>query len=320
MSIRMSRLLRGTVAVLTTALTTAAISVASSTGAQAAVNTSASYLVVYNNNIENWLPSSCADGYSWDRLITYIKGRPLSPDIFTVQQVSNQTQLNTLTRRLSDDLPGTYAGQIAIASPGSMGYTSTCGKLKNQQTNAVIYRSDRFTYEDATRWRSDAPEDYDAGTGGCQNLEPTRSSQDRVHNIAVRLHDNVRNEDVSVASIHWPTNTWHGPKCADENIKEADEAMDRLGGGLKIVAGDANAEPEDAGWWDDGKADGYRDPIAEKCGSRDCSSAYDTNGSRRIDFLLVKSGNGFSNVATITPSMTGGEYSEHRALTAYVNY
>ncbi|MEK8105905.1 hypothetical protein NKG94_13510 [Micromonospora sp. M12] len=39
--------------------------------------------------------------------------------------------------------------------------------------------------------------------------------------------------------------------------------MDRLGGGLKIVAGDANAEPEDAGWWDDGKADGYRDPIAE---------------------------------------------------------
>ncbi|MGC4788062.1 hypothetical protein ACLQ22_09475 [Micromonospora sp. DT178] len=320
MSIRNSRLTRGAVAVLTTVLTTAAVGLTGATAAHAAVNTSPNHVVVYNNNIENWLPASCADGFIWDRLITYIKGRPLSPDIFTVQQVSNQTQLNALTQRLSDELPGTYAGQIAIANPGSMGYTSTCGKMKNQQTNAVIYRSDRFTYEAATRWRSDAPENYDAGTGGCQNLEPTRSSQDRVHNIAVRLHDNIANQDVSVASIHWPTNTWHGPKCADENIKEADEAMSRLGGDLKIVAGDANTEPDTEGWWNDGKALGYRDPIAEKCGSRNCSAAYDTLNSRRIDFLLVKSGNGFSNVATITPTMTGGEYSDHLALTAYVNY
>ncbi|MFY1594677.1 hypothetical protein [Micromonospora sp. WMMD737] len=320
MSIRNNRLVRGAVAVLTTVLKTAAVGLTGATAAQAAVNTSPSYLVVYNNNIENWLPSSCADGHIWDRLITYLKGRPLSPDIFTVQQVSNQAQLDTLTRRLSDELPGTYAGQIAIANPGSMGYTSTCGKLKNQQTNAVIYRSDRFTYEAATRWRSDAPEDYDAGTGGCRNLEPTRSSQDRVHNIGIRLHDRVANQDVSVASIHWPTNTWHGPTCADENIKEADEAMGRLGGDLKIVAGDANTEPDTEGWWEDGKSYGYRDPIAEKCGSRNCSSAHDTLNSRRIDFLLVKSGNGFSNVATVTESMTGGAYSDHRAVTAYVNY
>ncbi|MEH1099535.1 hypothetical protein [Micromonospora sp. CPCC 205561] len=320
MSIRSSRPVRGAVAVLTTVLTTAAVGLTGATAAQAAVNTSPSHLVVYNNNIENWLPASCAEGFIWDRLITYLKGRPLSPDIFTVQQVSNQTQLNALTRRLSDELPGTYAGQIAIASPGSMGYTSTCGKMKNQQTNAVVYRSDRFTYEAATRWRSDAPENYDAGTGGCQNLEPTRSSQDRVHNIAVRLHDNVANQDVSVASIHWPTNTWHAPKCADENMREADEALDRLGGDLKIFGGDANAEPDDAGWWNDAKSYGFRDPIAEKCGSRNCSSAYDTLNSRRIDFLLVKSGNGFSNVATVTPSMAGGEYSDHLAVTAYVNY
>ena len=315
-----SRILRGVVAVLTTALTTVAAGAVSTTAASAAANTSPAFLVVYNNNIENWLPSSCADGKIWDRLITYIKGRPLSPDIFTLQQVSNQTQLDMLTQRLSDELPGTYAGQVAIANPGSMGYTSTCGKMKNQQTNAVIYRSDRFSYEDATRWRSDAPENYDAGTGGCRNLEPTRSSQDRVHNIAVRLHDRVANLDVSVASIHWPTNTWYGPKCADENIKEADEAMGRLGGEVKIVAGDANAEPDAAGWWNDAKAYGYRDPIAEKCGSRNCSSAYDTNGSRRIDFLLVKSGHGFNNAGTINTSLTGGAYSDHLAVAAYVNY
>ncbi|SCL21475.1 Endonuclease/Exonuclease/phosphatase family protein [Micromonospora pallida] len=320
MSIRSNRVLRGVVAVLTTALTTAAVGVVSATAASAAVNTSPGFLVVYNNNIENWLPSSCADGKIWDRLVTYIKGRPLSPDIFTVQQVSNQAQLNTLTQYLSDQLPGTYAGQIAIAEPGSMGYTSTCGKMKNQQSNAVIYRSDRFTYEAATRWRSDAPENYNAGTGPCLNLEPTTTSQDRVHNIAIRLHDNIANQDVSVASIHWPTNTWYGPKCAAENIKEADEAMGRLGGDLKIVAGDANAEPDDADWWNDAKAYGYRDPIAEKCGSRNCSSAHDTLGSRRIDFLLVKSGNGFNNAGTISTSLTGGEYSDHLAVASYVNY
>ncbi|MEV0328852.1 hypothetical protein AB0H63_20740 [Micromonospora echinospora] len=320
MPIRTSRIVRSAVAALTTVLATTVVGLTGATAAQAAVNTSPNYLVVYNNNIENWLPASCADGLIWDRLITYIKARPLSPDIFTVQQVSNQTQLNALTQRLSDELPGTYAGQIAIADPGSMGYTSTCGKMKNQQTNAVVYRSDRFTYEAATRWRSDAPEDYDAGTGPCRNLEPTRSSQDRVHNIAVRLHDRVAGQDVSVASIHWPTDTWHASECADENIREADEAMGRLGGDLKIVAGDTNAEPDTAGWWNDGKGYGYRDPIAEKCGSRNCSSAYDTLNSRRIDFLLVKSGNGFSNVATVTETMTGGAYSDHRAVTAYVNY
>ncbi|MEU7575150.1 hypothetical protein [Micromonospora sp. NPDC049240] len=317
MSIRNSRLARGAVAVLGTALMTAAVGLTGATAAQAAVNTSPNYLVVYNNNIENWLPASCADGYIWDRLLTYLKGRPLSPDIFTVQQISNQTQLNTLLARLSADLPGTYAGEIAIASPGSMGYTSTCGKMKNQQTNAVIWRSDRFTQEAETRWRSDAPENK---TGGCKNLEPTSSSQDRVENIGVRLHDNVRNQDVSVASIHWPTNTWNGPDCADENMSEAEEAMVRLGGDLKIVAGDMNTEAQTKGWWDDAKALGYRDPIAEKCGSRDCSSAYDTNGSRRIDFMLAKSGGGFSNAAHISPTATGGAYSEHIAITAYVNY
>nr|AXL06067.1 endonuclease/Exonuclease/phosphatase family protein [uncultured bacterium] len=320
MSIRRRGIVRCALAVATSVLATVGLGVTTVAPAQADVNTSPNYLVVYDNNIENWLPASCADGYLFDRLLTYLKTRPKSPDIFTVQQISNQTQLNTLLKRLSDDLPGTYAGKIAIADPGSMGYTSTCGKLKNQQTNAVIYRSDRFTFEDSTSWRSDAPENYDTGVGGCQNLEPTRSSQDRVQNIAVRLHDNVRGEDVSVASIHWPTGTWYGPTCAPENMNEANQAMDRLGGTLKIVAGDTNAKPSSTNWWRNARDYGFRDPIAEQCGAAACSSAYNTTTNNRIDFVLVKSGNGFSNVATITEAMTGGAYSEHRAVTAYVNY
>ncbi|CAM3566647.1 hypothetical protein [Stackebrandtia soli] len=309
--VRLWYVLAGLVATVTT------VALGATHVASADVNTSPSQLVVYNNNIENMVPQSCY-GTNWNLLVTYIKNQPKSPDIFTVQQISNITQLNALTKRLSDELPGTYAGKIAIENPGSMGYTSTCGKLKNQQTNAVIYRSDRFTYEAATRWRSDAPENK---TGPCRNLEPTKTSQDRVHNIAVRLHDNIAKKDVSVASIHWATNTWNGPDCADENMKEADDAFDRLGGSLKILGGDTNATTGKKDWWRDARGYGFRDPIAEKCGGGpSCPDEHNTTTNSRIDFLLVKQGHGFSNVATITQTMAGGKYSEHRAVTAYVKY
>ena len=311
------RTTRQLLAVLAVGLTTV---VTAGTGvAQASVNTSASTLVVYDNNIENMVPASCY-GEDYNLMVNWIKAQPKSPDIFTIQQISNSTQLAAFTKLLSDELPGTYAGQIAIASPGSMGYTSTCGKLKNQQTNAVIYRSDRLTYEASTRWRSDAPADYENGTGGCQNLEPTTTSQDRVENIGIRLHDNVANQDVAVASIHWPTDTWYGPDCAGENMNEANQAVDRLGGDLKIVAGDSNATTGQDDWWEEAMSYGFRDPISEKCGARICSSAYNTTTNHRIDFLLVRSGHGFSNVHTVTEAMTGGAYSDHRAVTAYVNY
>jgi len=277
------------------------------------------YLVVYNNNIENMLPVSC-NGGDWNKLFDYIKAQPKSPDIFTTQQISNTAQLNALTARMSDELAGTYAGVIAISSPGSMGYTSTCGKLKNQQTNAVIYRTDRFTYGASTRWRSDAPDNWADGTGGCRNLDDTPTSQDRVENVAVRLHDRIADEDVSVASIHWPTGTWHGPDCADENMREASSAVDSLGGTLKIVAGDANTTKGTRGWWNDAMGYGFRDPIAETCPSSGCPDSTSTLGSHRIDFMLVKSGHGFSSAQTISESSTGGTYSDHRALRAIVYY
>lgn len=314
------RVLRRGAAVLAAAAATAAM--AGPTVAQAGVvNRSPGYLVVYNNNVENMLPVSCdpQDRTDINRLFAYIKAQPKSPDVFTVQQVSDTKQLNALTKRMTDQLPGTYAGVIALTTTGSMGYTSACGRLKNHQTNAVVYRTDRFSYEASVRWRSDAPENWSKGTGPCRNLQNTPTSQDRVENVAVRLHDRVAKQDVTVASIHWPTSTWHGPDCADENLREASAAVDGLGGTLKIVAGDANTTKGTRGWWNDARADGFRDPIAETCGST-CPSSTSTLGSRRIDFLLVKSGHGFSGAKTITEKMTGGTYSDHRALTAYVKY
>lgn len=283
------------------------------------VNTAADYLVVYNNNIENLLPASCDEG-DWNKLFAYIKAQAKSPDIFTTQQISNATQLAALTTRMTNELPGTYAGVIAIANPGSMGYTSSCGVRKNQQTNAVIYRTDRFTPEASVRWRSDAPDNWAKGTGGCKNLDDSPNSQDRVENVAVRLYDRVAKQQVTVASIHWPTNTWYGPKCAAENMREADNAVDGLGGTLKIVAGDANTTKGTEGWWNDARDLGYRDPIAETCPASGCPDSTSTNGTRRIDFMLVKSGHGFSSALTIGESATGGKYSAHRALRANVKY
>lgn len=225
---------------------------------------------------------------------------------------------------MTDELPGTYAGVIAIGDPGviNVSYTGTCSRPKRQQTNAVIYRTDLFTIEDSTRWYSDAPDNWDAGTGACRNLDdpPRGQSQDRVENVAVRLNDRVAHQDVTVASVHWPTNTWHGPLCADENIREANDAVDRLGGTMKIVAGDMNTSKGTQGWWNDAIDFGFRDPIAETCPSSGCPDSTSTNGDRRIDFMLVKGGHGFSGARTITESMTGGKYSDHRALTAYVKY
>jgi hypothetical protein len=292
--------------------------------AQAAgsVNTAPDHLVVYNDNIENMLPTSCDVDFT--ALFNYIKAQPKSPDIFTVQQISNQTQLNALIKRMTDELPGTYSGQIAIENPGviNVSYTGACTRPKRQQTNAVIFRTDRFTLEDRTDWRSDAPDNWKAGTGGCKNLDdpPAGQSQDRVQNVAVRLHDRIADEDVTVASVHWPTDRWNSHLCTAENIKEANEAVDRLGGTLKIVAGDMNATKGVQGWWNDAIDFGFRDPIAETCPSS-CPDSTSTNGHQRIDFMLVKSGHGFSGARTITEAMVGGhKYSDHRALTADVKY
>lgn len=303
--------------------TTAAVVLMPSVAQAGVVNSSPDHLVVWNDNIENMVPTTC--GLDFNALFTYIKAQPKSPDVFTVQQISNITQLNALTKRMTDELPGTYRGAIAIEQPGviNVSYTGECTRPKRQQTNAVIYRTDRFTLEATTRWRSDAPDNWSAGTGGCKNLDdpPAGQSQDRVENVAVRLHDRVADQDVTVASVHWPTDRWNSHKCTAENIREADDAVDRLGGTLKIVAGDMNATKGVGGWWNDAIDLGFRDPIAETCPAGGCPDSTSTNGHQRIDFMLVKSGHGFSGARTVTEAMTGGrKYSDHRAVTAYVKY
>ncbi len=89
----------------------AAAVVLTPTMAQAAgsVNSSADHLAVRNDNIENMPVPAC--GMDFNKLINYIKSRPTSPDVFTVQQISNVTQLTALTRRMTDEPAGDVRGR-----------------------------------------------------------------------------------------------------------------------------------------------------------------------------------------------------------------
>ncbi len=317
-----SRMFRRAAAVL------AAAAVAATLGVQPAqaisTNKDKKFLVVYNNNIENL--AGCDGNYT--KFIAYLKKQKKSPDIFTVQQISNAKQLASFTKRLSDELPGSYKGIIAVSNPGSMGYTSGCKVKKNQQTNAIIYRTGRLTPEKTVKWRSLAP--YHYADGPCQELYGSyKSSQDRVVNVAVRFHDNVAGKDVTVAAVHWPTNTWSGPRCAAQNMRATNTVVEKLGGKVKIVAGDMNATKGEAGWWTKARTTyKYRDvvwdsacaPKTKTKKANTCPDSTSTNGDRRIDYLLTKGGHKATNVATISNAAVGGKYSGHQALRAYVTY
>ena len=287
------------------------------------VNNSPSYLVVYSNNTENLADGTCDGDGEWSRLFKYIKAQSQSPDIFLLQQISNEAQLKGLVKKMTDELPGVYASKIAIEDPSPWMYcaassesaphscsTGSCSYKKKQQTNAIIYRSDRFTAGDVIRWRSDRYQD-----GGCSN-----SNQLRVENVGVQLHDRIANKDVSVASFHWPTKTSDGSQCAAENSRESRARINELGGTLQILGGDANQSKGTQDWWDDARSAGYRDPIFETCPASGCPDSTSTSGTRRIDYMLVKGGHGFTGAKTISPSATGGEYSNHRALRVNVKY
>jgi hypothetical protein len=296
----------------------------SETTSEITVNSSPDYLVVYSNNMENWSDGTCGPDGVWNRLFNYIKVQSQSPDIFLVQQISNQTQLNTLLAKMTNELPGTYAGVIAIADPSPWMYcssssesaphscaTNSCDYKKKQQTNAVIYRSDRLSLVGSPRrWRADRYQD-----GGCSN-----SNQLRVHNVGVLLHDKIANKNVSAASFHWPTDKSDGEPCVVENGREAVAQAAELGGSLKILGGDANQSKGVHGWWQDVRDAGFRDPIFETCPASGCSDSTSTVNDVRIDYLLVKGSHGFSGAKTINESSTGGDYSNHRALRVNVKY
>lgn len=333
---------------ITTALAVTAAGLVPAIAAQApadvtiaAANNDPAFVQVVNNNVENLPTVDLQCPGDWQDLVYYLKRAPLKPDVFTVQQISNQAQLNSYVSRLSNDLGEAYAGVIAEASPKAM--NSPCGAPKDHQTNAVIYRKARFTDRglSARTWQAQSDE-----SGSCANNDQARTKA-----VKVRLHDKIANKDLTVASVHWPTGTSGGTACADSNAREsaAELTEDGYGGSLRIFAGDHNISDLTSGgsfrsWFrllngDLGGSLGYRDAGYAGCGgNKAClGDNWTIGGDRRIDFVFARKASGglpgVTGFHTITfnegdaadKAETGSDradrnYSDHRAVMARIHY
>lgn len=306
----------------------------------AAANNNPAFVQVYDNNVENLPTVGLACPGDWQDLVYYLERAPLKPDIFTIQQISDRAQLNSYLDRLSDDLGENYAGVIADATPKRM--NSPCGAPKRHQTNAVIFRTARFTNRGlgSRTWQAQSDE-----SGSCANNDQARTKA-----VKVRLHDKIANKDLTVASVHWPTAASGGPPCAVSNAREtaAEMTEDGYGGRLLIAGGDLNITDLGGGtfrtWYRDLNGDlggryGYRDAGYAGCsGSKACLAGnWTAGGDRRIDFVFARrpAGGlpGVTGFHTITfnegdaadRAETGTDradrnYSDHRAVMARIHY
>jgi hypothetical protein len=307
----------------------------------AAANDDPAFVQVFDDNVENLPTADLQCPGDWQDLVYYLKRAPLKPDVFVVQQISNQSQLNSYVSRLSGDLGEAYAGVIAEASPAAM--NSPCGAPKDHQTNAVIYRKARFTDRGlgARTWQAQSEQG-----GSCVNNDQARTKA-----VKVRLHDKIANKDLTVASVHWATaKSGGGTACSEANAREtaAELTEDGYGGSLLIFAGDHNVSDVSGGafrpWHrllngDEGGGLGFRDAGYAGCGgSLAClGDNWTIGGDRRIDFLFARKPSGglpgVTGFHTITfnegdaadQAETGSDrgdrnYSDHRAVMARIHY
>lgn len=310
---------------------------------QAVINTDPDYLYVYVNNVENLETPGDECRGDWKDLIWEMK-TGTSPDVFLVQQISNQRQLDELVGYMSEHLHGIYAGVIAEAAPAPQG--SPCHDQKKFQTNAIIYRVGRLEPIGGKEvWQAWA------NRGG----ECRRNVQARTKTVLQKFRDKVSGKRVSVASIHWATASGGGPDpaCAERNVRELDAKLhaDGFGGALTIFGGDTNeTDRTDAGyrgWYelangDRGGALGYRDVVFRMCqnggGSlRAClDDNWTTGEAHRIDFLFARRPSGGLPAQGATHTVTfaeadaaaqhttgsddGANYSDHRAVRSRIFY
>jgi hypothetical protein len=324
---------------LTRTLLIAALALAAAAGtAQAEVNRNPAFTVVYDTNIENLETASerpCPG--DWKDLLYFMKVQKLSPDLITVQQLTNRAQLNDLIRELDRTLPGRYAGIIAQRNPDP--FSSPCGAPKARQTNAVIFRKGRFAYVAGSKatWRSNR-------TYGTRKCRP--DGNDRTVNVAVQLRDKINGATVNAASFHWPTGNASGPFCAPKNVRQLVNHVERAPSSLRIMGGDGNVTTAGGrGWYglvngDAGGKLGYRDVTFAACGGAPaCITANWTvspSAKRRIDYLFARKGDGslpavtkvhtvtFEEAGAAARRVTGGDsprnYSDHRAVRARIHY
>jgi hypothetical protein len=211
-------------------------------------------VAVYTDNVENVMQSDASaklqcngdfDDLLADMALWAANGNGgVAPDLFLVQQVSSQDQLDAIAAHMNEyfgkpDDPstprdeGVYAGRIADGDPG---YTAgaSCDPAKDHQTNAVIYREDRFDVVSSMTWFPST-----AGSTGCRP-----QLTERTETLALKLRDTLSGRNVTVASVHWPLDGSY--VCALESWNSATRKLTNLAAGsarpddLLVIGGDFN--------------------------------------------------------------------------------
>jgi hypothetical protein len=305
-------------------------------------------LVVLTANVEN-LPRT-SDGCPGDfrDLYAYLEDEGLRPDVFFVQQLSGQAQLDELLALLSTQLQRPYAGRVAEANPTP--FQSPCGAQKERQTNAVVFATDRMAVVGDPIVRPS----YKNVDGTC-----VLDTLSRTRTLALLLRDGVTGEDVSATSLHWSTRNGPGPDpaCATANARELDQIVRVHHGGaaLFLAGGDTN-EPDLVEhtttstfqpWYTAMNVDldgslGWLDPIWRHCAAtgalRSCLvNQWTFRGAtdRRIDFVFTRGPTAvptalqahtitFNEAGAADRALTGSDsdvpYSDHRAVWARLQY
>lgn len=307
------------------------------------VNNNPAFLQVYTNNVENLEKAADDCPGDWQDLVYYMKTYYLSPDLYLVQQVSGQAQIDALAQRMSDDLVGIYRGVAAKADPA---YQDSPCAGKHYQTTGIIYRTGRLEPVTTEHWRANRLEN-----GSCVN-----SPQERSAHLAIKFRDKINGKYVTAATVHFPTATMNGPECIDFNVNEVVDETGPLGGSLLIWGGDLNYTDMSSAdnyrsWYsrtngDLGGALGFRDILYDRCSETYSTAAeikaclkanWTISGDRRIDFLFAKLTSGgmprvdrgrtvsFAEGDAADLEVTGDDrsdrdYSDHRSVMGQIYY
>lgn len=331
--------------------------------ADAKPNDAREFLQVYDANVENLptpdesSPAECAG--DWHDLLYYMRTQELKPDLYLVQQLNNQDQLDLLLKRMETHFGEKYAGVLAEPNPDAT-TGGACNTYKKRQTNAVIWRTDRLSLVKSqapgNRWRAQAEDGTD-----CVN-----STQPRTMAVKALLHDRVSGRTVTAASFHWPTMD-KGEGCARSNIGELSNELTEDGydtdpthgaTDLYVAGGDTNAHDLGEGGAPDGEASpwyaaangdlngslGFRDAVWAGCATtadplacRTSKWTFQGKTKRRIDYVLGRGAGGEPPRITnaVVPTFQDGNdaddalsedgdnplgYSDHHAVGARVHY
>jgi hypothetical protein len=284
-------------------------------------------LDVWTANVEN-LQNVTASGQCFATfgmadpapLVNAMAARYYTPDIVLIQQIDgHETYGHYQLRKLVDAMnakfassnPGlhsTYRSMVAEHDPAPMAVTATqpagC-QNKRWQTNAIIYRSNRLTYDDGTRF----PYQSILNQSGCGSV----SGQSRTMNVRARFTDTKASyKKVNATSILWPSfNPLTQPSCGVQNASRASTYSQDSATHLNIVGGDTNIKvSENSAWYQSmGAAGGGY-------GFREAFPAYEN--STRLDYLFAR--NPARSPKTIyAPEIVGGVHG-HAPVHGWVYY